>query len=75
VDLLFWERLGNTPEDNLKYALQKDAGIDPGVLAWLLRTFPVEPLPTMLIPLSVPELTDYRDALAQRFKQLAKPDE
>jgi hypothetical protein len=73
VDLLFWERLGTPPEDSLKYALQKDAGIDPGVLAWLLRSFPVDPLPTMLVPLSIEELKTYRDSLAQRFKILAKP--
>jgi hypothetical protein len=73
VDLLFLERAGKPPEPALKYALQKDAGIDPGVLAWLLRSFPVEPLPTMLVELSVEELRAYRDRLAQRFKQLATP--
>jgi hypothetical protein len=71
VDLLFWERAGRPPEAQLEHALKKDAGIDPGVLAWLLRSFPVEPLPSMLAALTVEELQSYRNELAQRFKQLA----
>jgi hypothetical protein len=73
VDLLFLERAGHPPESDLEGALQKDGGIDPGVLAWLLHQFPVEPLPTMLSPLSVDELRRYRDELAERFKALARP--
>jgi hypothetical protein len=73
VDLLFLERAGQRPEDHLEDALRKDGGIDPGVLAWLLRSFPVEPLPKMLVPFDVQELRGYRDALADRFKMLAKP--
>lgn len=37
VDLLFLDRVGYAPERDIESALQKDAGIDPGVLAWLLR--------------------------------------
>lgn len=73
VDLLFLERAGQRPEAHLEDALRKDGGIDPGVLAWLLRSFPIEPLPMMLIPLDVATLRAYRDALAERFKKLAKP--
>jgi hypothetical protein len=73
VDLLFLERAGRPPEGELEHALRKGAGIDPGVLAWLLRSFPVEPLPNMLVPLSVEELKTYRDDLALRFKRLATP--
>ena len=73
VDLLFLERAGHPPESDLGGALQKDGGIDPGVLAWLLHQFPVEPMPTMLSPLSVDELRRYRDELAERFKALARP--
>ena len=39
VDLLFLERAGYRVEDDLPLALQKDAGIDPGILAWLLGRF------------------------------------
>lgn len=71
VDILFLERAGYRPEDDLALALRKDAGIDPGVLAWLMRDFPVSPLPIMLAPLSSDELRAYRDELAERFRRLA----
>jgi predicted nucleotidyltransferase component of viral defense system len=71
VDLLFLERAGYRPEDDLALALRKDAGMDPGTLAWLLREFPVEPLPRMLEPLTVDELRAYRDELRERFRRLA----
>lgn len=73
VDLLFLERAGFRPEDDLQLASRKDAGIDPGTLAWLLREFPVEPLPKMLLPLTVDELRAYRDELRERFRRLAVP--
>lgn len=50
VDLLFLERAGFRPELDLALALQKDAGIDVGALAWLLNDFPVAPLRMMLVP-------------------------
>lgn len=74
VDVLFLERAGFRPEDDLDLALQKDAGIDPAVLAWLLRQFPVGPMPQMLEPLSVDELRAYRDELCERFRRLTVPD-
>jgi hypothetical protein len=73
VDLLFLDRAGYPPERDLRLALSKDAGIDPGVLAWLLNQFPVEPLPVMLVPLTVFELRTFRDDLAERFRRLAVP--
>jgi hypothetical protein len=57
----------------LALALRKDAGIDPGVLAWLLGSFPVEPLPAMLAPLTLEELRAFRDVLRERFKRMALP--
>ena len=45
VDLLFLNRAGFPPDEDLGLALKKDEGIDPGVLAWLLGQFPVSPLP------------------------------
>ena len=53
----------------------QDAGIDPGVLAWLLGQFPVEPLPIMIEPLTTGELVAYRDSLRDRFKAIAVPSE
>jgi hypothetical protein len=71
VDLLFLERAGFVIENDLELALKKDAGIDPGVLAWLLRDFRVEPLPDMLEPLAVDDLRAFRDDLARRLRKLA----
>jgi hypothetical protein len=71
VDVLFLERAGFAPEDDLFRAAQKDAGTDPAVLAWLLRSFRVQPLPDMLEPLTMDELRAYRDELGERFRRLA----
>jgi hypothetical protein len=75
VDVLFLERAGFRVEADLDNALKKDAGMDPGVLAWLLGQFPVAPLPSMLAPLSPDELREYRDGLAARLARLATPQE
>lgn len=75
VDLLFLDRAGYPPENDLALALRKDAGMDPGILAWLLRQFPVEPLPQMLVPLTVEELARFRDGLCERFRRRAVPRE
>jgi hypothetical protein len=74
VDLLFLERAGYPPELDLPLALRKDAGMDPAVLAWLLKEFPCRPLPRMLVSLTEEELVRYRDELAGRFRRLARPD-
>jgi predicted nucleotidyltransferase component of viral defense system len=71
VDVLFLEREGFSPEHDLALAVRKDAGIDPATLAWLLKSFPVAPLPQMLVPLTGPELEAYRDDLAERFRRLS----
>jgi hypothetical protein len=71
VDIYFLEKSGFRPEAYLALALEKDAGIDPGVLAWLLGSFPVEPLPRMLLPMDVETLRAYRDALRDRMRAIA----
>ena len=68
VDVMFLERAGFRVEDELPFAIRKDAGVDPGVLAWLLRDFPTAPEPVMLSPLAAGELGRYRDALAERLR-------
>jgi hypothetical protein len=73
VDLLFLDRAGYPPEDDLALALKKDTGIDQGVLSWLLGEYPVEPLPEMLLPLTSSELRVFRDELRERFRRLAVP--
>jgi hypothetical protein len=73
VDLLFLDRAGYPPERDLSLALRKDAAIDPGVIAWLLSQFPVEPLPMMLVSLTTSDLRGFRDELAARFRRIALP--
>jgi hypothetical protein len=74
VDLYFLDRAGFPPEQDLEIALRKDAGIDPGVLSWLLAQFPTQPLPAMLEPLTSAELEKFRDDLAERFRRsVAEP--
>jgi hypothetical protein len=73
VDLFFLDKAGYPPEGDLELALQKDAGIDPGVLAWLLSDFPTEPLPKMLLPLSAEDLRVFRDELAKRLRRRSMP--
>lgn len=73
VDVLFLERAGWPLEPDLPLALQKDAGIDPATLAWVLQEFPVRPLPRMLLPLTEAELRAFRDDLVQRLRRLAVP--
>jgi hypothetical protein len=68
VDLYFLDQAGFPPERDLEIALRKDAGIDPGVLAWLLAQFPTRPLPKMLEPLTSSQLEKFRDALAERLR-------
>ena len=74
VDLLFLERAGFRVEDDLPLALRKDAGIDPGTLAWLLTTFRCAPLPLMLKPLEESELQAFRDELAMRLRRMSVPE-
>ncbi len=71
VDLMYLDRAGYPPENDLGLALRKDAGIDPGVLAWLLRVFPIEPLPIMLEALTASTLAAFRDDLRERFRRIA----
>lgn len=73
VDLMFLDRAGYPPESDLPLALQKDAGIDPGVLAWLLGQFPIAPLPKMLVDVGRDELLAFRDDLRERFRTIAVP--
>jgi predicted nucleotidyltransferase component of viral defense system len=72
VDVFFLERAGVLADDDLELAIRKDAGVDPGVLGWLLGEFPTQPLPTMLEPLTSQQLQLFRDDLRARMKRRAR---
>lgn len=69
VDLYFLDRTGHPPEADLPLAVQKDGGVDPAVLAWLLGQYPTSPLPEMLLPLTEEELLSFREDLRERFRR------
>jgi hypothetical protein len=71
VDLYFLDQAGFPPVRDLEIALRKDSGIDPGVLAWLVAQFPTHPMPAMLKPLTVDQLLQFRDLLAESFRRSA----
>lgn len=73
VDLYFLDRADRRPEAHLKDALTKDAGIDPGILSYLLREFPTSPLPMMLEPLDQATLLSFRNDLSERFRAVGVP--
>lgn len=74
VDVLFLERAGHDPLRDLDAAIAKDAGMDPAVLAWLLTSFPLQPMPMMLEELDEETLRSFRDDLASRLRGLAVRD-
>jgi hypothetical protein len=73
VDLMFLDAAGYPPERDLPLAARKDTGIDPAILAWLLKEFPVQPLPVMLAPLDSAGLRQFRDELAERMRRVSVP--
>ena len=70
VDIMFAERMAPLTSHDFEAALSLDGGFDPGMLAWLLESFPVAPLPMMLAELTVVELDAYRIQLAHRLRTL-----
>lgn len=73
VDLFFLDRAGYPPEADLALAVQKDGGVDPAILAWLLGQYPTRPLPEMLLPLTEQDLLRFRDELQERFRKQLVP--
>jgi hypothetical protein len=71
VDLMLLERLGFRVEDYLPRAQEKDGGVSPATLAWLLSTFKPPAVP----PGGVEEqqLADFARDLERRMLLLARP--
>lgn len=73
VDLYFLDKANRRPEAFLIDALAKDAGVDPGILSYLLKRFPTAPLPIMLEVLDESTLAAFRDDLSERFRVAGLP--
>ena len=74
VDLYFLEQSGLPIEVVWSDALQKDGGLDAGMIALLLDTINLTNLPDFMIkPLTLPDLQDYVDALKKRMAIMALP--
>ncbi len=71
VDVRALELAGLRVEVHLAAAAQKDGGVTPAVLAWLLDTFPIaEPVPGGV---AASDLRAYASDLARRMRTIARP--
>ncbi len=74
VDLYFLEKIGFDIIDNLDKAKEKDAGIDPGMLSYLLNNINVTEIPDYMIKaLSVKELALFISKLKHELSAKAYP--
>jgi hypothetical protein len=71
VDLMLLERLGFRVEDYLERAQEKDGGVSPATLAWLLSSF--RPPATPPGGVSAQELAEFAQGLEQRMLLVARP--
>ncbi|MDP3501701.1 MAG: nucleotidyl transferase AbiEii/AbiGii toxin family protein [Myxococcales bacterium] len=70
VDLMLLERRGLRVETSLARAQEKDAGVSPATLAWLLRSLPIPPAPPGSV--SAEELRAYAVSLEGRLLAIAR---
>ncbi|MDX2009854.1 MAG: nucleotidyl transferase AbiEii/AbiGii toxin family protein [Myxococcaceae bacterium] len=70
VDVMLLERRGLRVEDSLSRAQQKDAGVTPATMAWLLDSLPIPANPPGGV--SHAEVVDYRAALRDRLLRVAR---
>jgi len=74
VDLVFLDRAGHDIDEAIRRARDKDAGVEPATLAWILGQVRVRNIPTTLLkPLTVAELQSFVDQLAERLAREAFP--
>ncbi len=64
VDLFCLEQQGWPLLDGIEDALEKDAGVDLGWLAWAMRQIEIRPLPGLIVSLELEALRQYRDRVA-----------
>ena len=74
VDLYFLSQAGHDPLDWLDRARQKDGGMEPATLAWVLKDVSVDLGRLLLLkPLTSADLSRFRDELIERLVQGAWP--
>ncbi|MCB9676687.1 MAG: nucleotidyl transferase AbiEii/AbiGii toxin family protein [Alphaproteobacteria bacterium] len=75
VDLLFLARAGHDPLAYLEAARDRDGGMDPATLAWVLESVPTDPSELLLeAPLTQAEVSGFRDGLVRRLQGVAFPE-
>lgn len=76
VDLYFLDQAGHDPLEWLDRARQKDGGMEPTTLAWVLKDVSVDLGRLLLLkPLTSPDLSRFRDGLVERLLRGAWPAE
>jgi predicted nucleotidyltransferase component of viral defense system len=74
IDLFFLERAGQRPQEAIARAQEKDPGVEPATLAWVLGQVRVNAIPsTVLLPLAPGELQAFVDRLAAELARGAYP--
>ncbi len=67
-------KAGLDPLDGLADAAEKDAGMEPATLAWVLQQVDTDPSALLLEQtITEEDLRDFRDVLVQRLQALAWP--
>jgi len=74
VDLYFLDQAGHDPLEWLDRARQKDGGLDPTTLAWVLKDVSIDVSRLLLLkPLTSADLGRFRDGLVDRLVRGAWP--
>ena len=74
IDLFFLDKAQVDLERAVKQAVEKDAGVEPATLAWVLGQVRVKAIPsTVLEPLTPAELQAFVDRLAADYARKAFP--
>jgi predicted nucleotidyltransferase component of viral defense system len=74
VDLYFLAKAGQNMDEAIARAREKDAGVEPATLAWILGQVRVNHVPpTLLLPLSAAELQAFIDRLAADLARKSFP--
>jgi len=76
VDLYFLEKRGFRVADHFETAKQKEGGLDPAMLSFILARMPIERVPDYVLePLEIEDLRAFVDSLRQLFADMAYPSE